>query len=339
MNTSKRLIRYAPDGDLGWDDIYDWMIDLRSHAHVPASSFAVTTVFKAQVAGQGAWYFGGVNVEVADHRLSTHGEEGSIAAAVTALGRHVELVEGWVMGAPQAFQRGEAHELADLHVACCGKCRQQISGFGGADMPIHAVSLNGGKESTTLGEQLPNIFSFRQFAPELLEAGPQDAVVPDPGQAADRLFRQGPLTETEIIDWMQLLEAADFASRHGQHAVLRLQDDLYVAGTSIEEAAFVSINPIQAALPIACILSQATPQVQEVWTTRIDREGNVSASGLTLSALQSLIEFAGQGIETPIHLCADTSVQTPPTLGKAAAYAPTLEAGNQSSGRTTTSPV
>ena len=131
-------------------EIIDWLRDMRGSPYVPASGFDVTVVFRAKIGNADDYYFTGVNVENPDHRLSTHGEEAALSAMVTGLGKQVELVEGWVMGAPKHLKPGSADPLANNKCTCCGKCRQQIAGFAGPDVKIHSVSLNGAVSSITV---------------------------------------------------------------------------------------------------------------------------------------------------------------------------------------------
>src|SRR5437762_371186 len=87
-------------GALSAADIVQWLKELRSHAYVPESGYCVSAVFRARLGGTDDYYFGGVNAENIEHRISTHGEEGCIAGMVTGLGNRVRMAEGWVMGAP-----------------------------------------------------------------------------------------------------------------------------------------------------------------------------------------------------------------------------------------------
>lgn len=261
------------------EEITQWLIDLRGHPFNPASGFDVTAVFCSQVPNDDTYYyFAGVNVENSDHRLSTHAEEACIAAMVTAFGKNAEIVEGWVMGAPKALKPGSSEPLADNKVSCCGKCRQQIVGLADASVKIHSVSLNGAIESTTVKEFLPNPFSFRQFIAELMDrinttvgqvlgitAQSESQISVEMKSFEQQIIRIHELTEREIFEWLQQLESIDYASLSSHAAVLKLSNGSYVAGINIEEAAFVSINPIQSAIAIANTAYKDV-EVTEVWT-------------------------------------------------------------------------
>jgi len=105
---------------------------LKLRAYAPYSGFRVASAIRV-----GARYFGGVNVENEDHRLSTHAEEGAIAAMVAALGMSARIDEIWV--------------TAD----CCGKCRQQLAAFADKNVKVHV-----GAKTTTVGDFLPDVFTF-----------------------------------------------------------------------------------------------------------------------------------------------------------------------------------
>lgn len=148
-------------------DITQWLREMRGNPYVTASGFDVTAVFRAKVGDDDTYYFAGVNVENPHHRLSTHGEEGCISAIATALGKNAEIVEGWVMGAPTNLKAGDDHALANNCVSCCGKCRQQIASLANPAVQIHSVSLNGAIKTTTVGDFLPDAFTYKQFMTEV----------------------------------------------------------------------------------------------------------------------------------------------------------------------------
>ena len=290
-------------GRLSQGEIVQWLGQLRKNAHVPESGFIVTAVFRARAAGADDYYFAGTNVENIDHRLTTHAEEGCLAAMVTGLGRHAEIVEGWVMGAPKDLQK------SDMLVSCCGKCRQQIAGFADAAVEIHAVSLNGATASTTVGAFLPNPFTFRAYSGDVISPDFSAARADD--DVKKKLTRHGPLTEKEIAVWLKEIESVDYASKLSQAMVLKLDNGAYVAGAKIEEAAFVSMSAAQTALAIA-VAGFGACKVQAVWVYTKGRDGKElpahSAGLLTLSALQTLAPFAENG-DIPVRfLAGDGSV-------------------------------
>lgn len=317
------------DKPLSQEEITEWLRELRGHPFNAASGFDVTAVFRVKVGEEDTYYFPGVNVENIDHRLGTHAEEGCIAAMATAFGKGAEIVEGWVMGAPKELKKGDQHFLADNMVTCCGKCRQQIAGLADPSVTIHSISLNGEHKQKTVGELLPDVFSFRQFAPELLNASPRQGQTLSEFEIERKIIREGEeLSEKEIVQWLQELESIDYATKTQQAVVLKLTNNIYVAGVKVEEAAYVDIDPIQSALTIACA-SQKQVCVEEVWTFSQNRNKAEALSTskvglekeltplfagfksfnkedetftpLTLSSVQFLAQFAAHG-KIPIHM-------------------------------------
>ena len=297
-----KIFRQA-DRPLSDAAIGDWLRDLRGHPHCTESGFAVTAVFRARLGAGDTFYFAGVNVENPDHRVSTHGEEGALAAMVVALGKAAEIVEGWVMGAPKDLKKGTADPLGDVAVSCCGKCRQQIANFAAEDVVIHSLALNGAASATTMGACLPDQFTFRQFRPEAAERQATDAPPPIAAAVEQRLIRAGAaLSPADIFDWLRTLESANAATGTSDAVVLRLADGAHVAGVKIEEAAFLDVNAIQAAAAIANA-EFGHIKVTEAWS---HAHGYPDQSDDTvipphLSALQTLKEFAA-GPDIPLHL-------------------------------------
>jgi cytidine deaminase len=265
-------------GRLTETEVYQWLLALRPHAHVPSSNFPVTTVFRARAGGEDDYYFGGVNVEYVDHRLATHGEEGSISGVVTALGKQAEIVEVWVMGAPLGVKPGDGSPFADAIVSCCGKCRQQIAGLAAEEAKIHYVTLNGKTSTTTVDAFLPERFTFRNYIPDLAKSHGGTA-------SPKNLVRKGPLTEVEIENWIKSLESVDYATKISQSMVVRLDNGFYAAGTKVEEAAFQDISAAQAAMANA-VTAFGARSVEEVWVYTRGRDEK-----LPLSSLQVLFEF------------------------------------------------
>jgi cytidine deaminase len=231
-------------GKLSKAEIIQWLREIRANAYIPESGYAVAAVFRARVAGVDDYYFAGVNVENAEHRLSTHGEEGAIAAMVTGLGKRAEIAEGWVMGAPK-----DAPRTHGSSGSCCGKCRQQIAGFAAADVKIHSVALNGKVTTTTVGKFLPDVFTFREYIKDIGKA--KKSAAPTEAEIRKKLVRTGNLTEGEISAWLKTIESVDYASKKPQALVLQLDNGAYVAGAKVEEAAFNGMSAAQTALAIA----------------------------------------------------------------------------------------
>lgn len=288
-------------------DIHRWLVDLRPHAYIPESSFAVSVVLRASFAGESDYYFAGVNVENIDHRLSTHGEEGAIAAMIAGLGNQARIVELWCMGASPRLKPGDKDPAADAFATCCGKCRQQIAGLSSDDVKIHYVSLNGAEQITTVGVALPQAFRLplatakhevRALTVEEVERG---------------LARKGPLTATDIETWLRTLEPVDFMSGIAQSIVVELDNGFYVSGTRIEEAAFIDISVAQSAMAIATG-AFGSFKIKSAW---IFTRGHTSEGRalLSLSSLQVLSEFRYDSSLTLSYL-SDGKVMSTKTLGE-----------------------
>jgi cytidine deaminase len=233
-------------------------------------------------------------VENIDHRLSTHGEEGAIAAMITGLGKQAEIVELWCMGAPPQLKPGSKYPAADICTTCCGKCRQQIAGLAADDTKIHYVSLNGRVETTTVDAFLPEAFRLPVSA-QAAKAGVALAA----SDVEEKLVRKGPLTQAEIESWLKNLEPVDFISKTSQSMVVELDSGFYVAGTSVEDAAFIDISVAQAVVAIAAGAFGAF-KVKAAWVYTAGCDEKKANDRLPLSALQVLLTFA-QDTALPLH--------------------------------------
>jgi len=297
-------------GTLSEKDIHNWLVELRPHAYIPESGFAVSVILRASLGGESDYYFAGVNVENGDHRLSTHGEEGAIAAMIVALGKQAKIVELWCMGAPEKLKLNDKDPAADVCTTCCGKCRQQIAGFAAADAKIHYVSLHGKVETTTVGAFLPALF--------LLPVAPPSTkpVVLSAAQVEQKLRRKGPLTQADIETWLKSLEPVDLISKVSQSIVLELDNGSYVAGTRVEDVAFIDINVVHAAIAIAAG-AVGSFKVKSAW---IYTKGHTSENCALLSpsSLQVLREF-GYDTSLPLHSLVDGEIMSKKTLGEAIA--------------------
>lgn len=297
MKIFRQAERPLTDGEVG-----TWLRELRGHPYCIESGFDVTAVFRARLGEASHFYFAGVNVENPDHRVSTHGEEGAIAAMVVALGKQAELVEGWVMGAPKGLEQGTDDPLGDIEVSCCGKCRQQIANFADEDVVIHSVALNGSASTTTMGAYLPDQFTFQQFRPEAAEDPATRPRVPTAAEAGKRLIRAGvDLSSDEIFRWLASLESANAATGTSEAVILRLANGSYVAGVKIEEAAFLDVNAIQCAAAIANGAFGRIAVTEAWWYAQGKEDGDHAFPAPRLSALQTLIEFA-TGSDIPLHI-------------------------------------
>lgn len=120
------------------------MLDLArralANAHAPYSSFRVGACVRA---ASGRLY-AGCNVENASYPVGQCAEASAIGAMVTA--GDSEIVEVVVV-----TERAEP-------CSPCGRCRQQIAEFAGADTPIHLCGPEGPRLTATLGQLIPLTF-------------------------------------------------------------------------------------------------------------------------------------------------------------------------------------
>jgi cytidine deaminase len=234
--------------------IISWLRDLRRNAYVPGSSYQVAVVMMMKV-GAGYYFFGGVNAESAEHRLSLHGEESAIAALATAFGKRAVIDAVWLMAAPDYLTGPAADSLADVQGQTCGNCRQQISGLAiDRNIPICAISLNGQGVTDTIETLLPKSFSFGDFDPGIAARRAQDRLrhdAPDHAVIENRLLRTEPQDKDSIFSWLSDLESIDYASGQPQAVVLSLSNGAFVAGVRVENAAYTGLNAVQAAIGIA----------------------------------------------------------------------------------------
>lgn len=256
--SSPLLLRKA-DG-LPQQDVFSWLKALRGHPYVAQSGFDVTSVFKVKTP-VGMYYVGGVNVENRELTTGTCGEEGAIATAIAAFGQDIDIVEGWVMGAPKGM------ETSDIACYPCGECRQRIAQYTAPNAPIHMMGLNGKKLDTqTRDELLPNAFSFRD-----LEHNGQAGDIPQLAPVrhiTDRLFREPEqkLTDDEVFAWLRGLRADVRVSQYNEMTVWRLANGAYVAGVKVENAAYPSSTNVMAAAAAVMNTRYGRLPVQEVWT-------------------------------------------------------------------------
>lgn len=253
--------------NLSHTEVVAWLKQLRGQPYVAQSGFDVTSIFKLKAAGE-TYYAAGVNVENHDLTTGTCGEEGAIAAAISAMGGQIDIVEGWVMGAPKDAQTSD--------IACypCGECRQRIAQYAAPDAPIHIIALNGElKDSKTRAELLPQAFSFR----DLEHIAPSNTTpIVAAGQASERLYQlpEKPLTAEQIFHWLSALRGDVRVTGYNETTLWRLASGAYVAGVNIENAAYPSSTNVMAsaaAVMNACFGRQA---VEEVWMYGFYTEAN-----------------------------------------------------------------
>ncbi|MEM7295021.1 MAG: cytidine deaminase [Pseudomonadota bacterium] len=123
------------------DDLIAAARAVRENAYAPYSGYPVGAAVRT-VSGM---VFVGCNVENVAYPQGTCAEAGAIAAMCAAGEREV----------------AEIAVIADAStpVPPCGGCRQKLSEFAAAEVPITLATTSGARETTTLGALLPGVFS------------------------------------------------------------------------------------------------------------------------------------------------------------------------------------
>ena len=111
-----------------------------ARAYAPYSHFRVGAVLR----GANGKLYAGCNVENAAYPQGTCAEVAAIAVMVADGERRI--VEAVVMGEGEAL------------IAPCGGCRQHLSEFAAADVPVHLCDPTGVRRTITMGELLPLAF-------------------------------------------------------------------------------------------------------------------------------------------------------------------------------------
>ena len=111
-----------------------------ARAYAPYSRFRVGAVLR----GANGKLYAGCNVENAAYPQGTCAEVAAIAVMV-ADGEQ-RIVEALVMGEGETL------------IAPCGGCRQHLSEFAGASVPVHLCDPGGVRRTITMGELLPLSF-------------------------------------------------------------------------------------------------------------------------------------------------------------------------------------
>ena len=113
-----------------------------ANAYAPYSRFRVGACVRAE----SDRLYAGCNVENAAYPVTQCAEATAIGALVAAGDRRIVevviLTEGKEPCAP------------------CGRCRQQLAEFAGADTPIHLCGPEGLRQTVTLGQLLPLAFAL-----------------------------------------------------------------------------------------------------------------------------------------------------------------------------------
>jgi len=276
------------------DAIYNWLMELRENPFNPSSAFDVASIFRVGFINSTTqdseyFYFAGVNVENAEHLVSSHAEGTALAAMTTAFGKRAQIVEGWVMGAPRALKPDSDDPLAKNPVTSCGGCRQKLAGFAEPAVKIHGIALNKARDTNTIEQLLIKPFTFRSFVPEIMNSTFEPAASPSEEDIQKKLIRNGELSDNEILAWLRELESIDYATKTGQAVVLKLSNGSYVAGVKVEEAAYSGLNALQAANSIAMAEFGDQYVINQVWTLGTNR--NEVEQQKTLLSLNSLVQF------------------------------------------------
>jgi cytidine deaminase len=119
---------------------------MMARAYAPYSRFRVGAVLR----GANGRLYAGCNVENAAYPQGTCAEVAAIAVMVADGERRI--VEALVMGEGEAL------------IAPCGGCRQHLSEFAAADVPVHLCDPTGVRRTITMGELLPLAFGAEGLA-------------------------------------------------------------------------------------------------------------------------------------------------------------------------------
>jgi cytidine deaminase len=125
---------------MDWSDLEAAARAALPHAHAPYSGFPVAAAIRFADGGIES----GVNVENASYPLSVCAERNAVAAGVRSGRGRIQAV---------LILTG-----ADAPTPPCGGCRQVLAEFGGAEVPVRSVTLQGRTDEHTLGTLLPHAF-------------------------------------------------------------------------------------------------------------------------------------------------------------------------------------
>jgi cytidine deaminase len=114
--------------------------EVRDRFYAPYSGFAVGAAILA-----GGRTFVGVNIENASYPLSVCAERNAVGAMVTAGERKIDAVAVVAGG-------------TDGPVSPCGGCRQVLSEFAEASVPVVCEHVDGERATFTVAELLPAAF-------------------------------------------------------------------------------------------------------------------------------------------------------------------------------------
>jgi cytidine deaminase len=131
---------------LAGDEMLALARSVMARAYAPYSHFRVGAVLR----GANGKLYAGCNVENAAYPQGTCAEVAAIAVMVADGERRI--VEAVVMGEGEAL------------IAPCGGCRQHLSEFAAADVPVHLCDPAGVRRTVTMGELLPLAFGADSLA-------------------------------------------------------------------------------------------------------------------------------------------------------------------------------
>ena len=115
---------------------------VREHAYAPYSRLLVGAAISA-----GGRTFVGANFENASYGVSICAERSAVAGMVAAGERTIDAVA--------VVTGGDGPPASP-----CGACRQVLSEFAGADVPVVSQHVDGRRAEWTIGELLPAAFSL-----------------------------------------------------------------------------------------------------------------------------------------------------------------------------------
>jgi cytidine deaminase len=220
-------------------ELTTWLQQLRAHAYAPLSQFPVAVALEVKL--DRYYYFGGVNVESKYHnRLSIHAEQSALSALVTGLGPLARFSRGFCLGGPDSSEK---------FVWPCGHCRQILLEFSTPETTFQAITPNGTVAEACHFEQLlPNQFGLANL--ELTKLLTQD----------HRNFAY-PYLETEVTDPKAINSllpdlvpyrlASEYQTTGYDRAILECQNGALIPGVMLQNAAFLTLDPVMAALAIA----------------------------------------------------------------------------------------
>ncbi len=130
------------DGPPDLDALLEAARHVREHAYAPYSRFLVGAALSA-----GGRMFIGANFENASYGVSICAERSAVAAMVAAGERTIDGVA--------VVAGGEGPPASP-----CGACRQVLSEFADAGVPVVSQHVDGRRAEWTIGELLPAAFSL-----------------------------------------------------------------------------------------------------------------------------------------------------------------------------------